>query len=549
MPMVGQVTRGAISSHARNSGFRHLSLLAAATLAALGTTIVDARAAHGTSVPCDTASLVSAIDTANNTYGGGTLSLAPGCTYTLTIANNNDLHHGYNAFPVITGKVIIHGNGATIERSTSLQCSSTARANCFRFFFVKRPGRMWIDSLTFRNGAAEPGIPHPRGGGAILNRGKLSLTGVTFTDNTVTDPNTAGGGAIENHDSGRLTILQSTFSGNSATQAGAIEDDSTLSTSYMVISQSTFSGNQSTMFDGGAVENVAGAHDTLTADTFVGNQGKGGGAIYAPGTMTIDDSTFTNNVAGTDGGGAIQNAGQLTITRSTLSGNRSPYGANIHTYHLGGAARPVTTLAMTIVANGGGGGDNCSGTDPITDAGYNLDTGTSCISSKNQSFTSMQPQLEALASNGGPAQTMALPSSSPAVNAVPTDATGCNGTDQRGVSRPQGPGCDIGAYEMIITTGDSQAPTAPTMVSASAVTASSVTLRWDASSDNVGVTGYTVYRSGAAVGATGGADATTFVDSSVTPSMAYTYSVDAFDGSGNHSPPSSPPLSVTTPSS
>jgi fibronectin type 3 domain-containing protein len=127
--------------------------------------------------------------------------------------------------------------------------------------------------------------------------------------------------------------------------------------------------------------------------------------------------------------------------------------------------------------------------------------------------------------------------------------TGCSGTDQRGVSRPQGSACDIGAYEMIITTGDSQAPSTPANLRAPTVTANSVMLAWDPSSDNVGVTGYTVYRDGNEVGATGGADATTFTDSSVAPSMAYSYTVDAFDGSGNHSQPSSPPLSVNTPSS
>ena len=46
---------------------------------------------------------------------------------------------------------------------------------------------------------------------------------------------------------------------------------------------------------------------------------------------------------------------------------------------------------------------------------------------------------------------MALPLNSPAVNAIPATVPGCAGsTDQRGVSRPQGPACDIGAYELIM---------------------------------------------------------------------------------------------------
>ena len=52
---------------------------------------------------------------------------------------------------------------------------------------------------------------------------------------------------------------------------------------------------------------------------------------------------------------------------------------------------------------------------------------------------------------------MALPQDSPAVNAIPVTVPGCVGsTDQRGVSRPQGPACDIGAYELV-----TQAPPPP----------------------------------------------------------------------------------------
>ena len=78
------------------------------------------------------------------------------------------------------------------------------------------------------------------------------------------------------------------------------------------------------------------------------------------------------------------------------------------------------------------------------------------------------------------------------------------------------------------------------------VTSSSVSLNWNASSDNVGVVGYTIYRNGAPVGSTGGPAATTFTDLTASPNTGYSYTVDAFDGSGNHSG-RSPPVSVTTP--
>jgi hypothetical protein len=205
------------------------------------------------------------------------------------------------------------------------------------------------------------------------------------------------------------------------------------------------------------------------------------------------------------------------------------------------------SISMSILANGQGGG-NCGGQAPITDAGYNIDSGSSCgFSAASHSMINTQPQLDALASNGGPTQTMALPAGSPAVNAIPSTVTGCTGTtDQRGTIRPQGAGCDVGAYELIQTSGDTQPPTVPTGLAVTGVTANSVSLKWNASTDNVGVTGYTIYRNGTAVGTTGGASASAYTDTTAAPSTAYSYTVDAFDGSGNHSKQSAA-VPATTP--
>src|SRR5207253_2355473 len=79
-----------------------------------------------------------------------------------------------------------------------------------------------------------------------------------------------------------------------------------------------------------------------------------------------------------------------------------------------------------------------------------LDSGTSCgFSTPLGSLVSTNPQLGPLQSNGGPTQTMALPLQSAAVDAIPAALNGCTGSsDQRGVARPQGAGCDIGAFEL-----------------------------------------------------------------------------------------------------
>jgi glucosylceramidase len=92
-------------------------------------------------------------------------------------------------------------------------------------------------------------------------------------------------------------------------------------------------------------------------------------------------------------------------------------------------------------------------------------------------------------------------------------------------------------------TQDSVAPSAPTNLTSSATTATSTTLRWAPSTDNVGVTGYTVHRDGRQVGA---ATSTTFTDTGLAPATTYRYTVKAGDAAGNVSQASDATV-VTTP--
>ena len=66
--------------------------------------------------------------------------------------------------------------------------------------------------------------------------------------------------------------------------------------------------------------------------------------------------------------------------------------------------------------------------------------------------TTADPLLGPLAENGGPTRTRLPAAGSPLVNVIPTSDTAlCSGTDQRGISRPQGPACDIGSVEVVGT--------------------------------------------------------------------------------------------------
>jgi chitodextrinase len=92
---------------------------------------------------------------------------------------------------------------------------------------------------------------------------------------------------------------------------------------------------------------------------------------------------------------------------------------------------------------------------------------------------------------------------------------------------------------------DTQAPSVPGGLSATASSSTNVNLAWAASSDNTGVTGYTIYRNGAVLTTVSGTSLA-YSDATVQPASTYQYSVDAFDLAGNHSAASTP-VQVTTP--
>ena len=132
--------------------------------------------------------------------------------------------------------------------------------------------------------------------------------------------------------------------------------------------------------------------------------------------MTIVNSTISGNDAGS-GGGGIQNSGTLSLTN-------------------------------TIIANNPGG--DCYGS--VTSLGYNLDNDGTCSLNATGDKSNVDPKLGPLQDNGGPTFTHALLPGSPAIDAGNPAAPGsgglaCSANDQRGVARPQGTRCDIGAFE------------------------------------------------------------------------------------------------------
>jgi hypothetical protein len=264
-------------------------------------------------------------------------------------------------------------------------------------------------------------------GGGINNQGALTLNNAVLRNNQANV-----GNAINT--TGTLTIADSTIANNSPA-SGTNGNGTVYGNGTITIDRSTFSGNVAG--NGGAL-NLGGVV-TIRASTFTGNRAStnDGGAIFAnSGTMVIENSTISGNSAFATGGGLVTSAGvaaAVVINNSTFANNSArPGGGGNLAQYLGSI-----TVRNTIIANPAAGG-NCQ--TPISDGGNNLQfPDTSCAATAQLA----DPQLGPLQSNGGPTDTQALLQGSAALDA----GSNCTPVDQRGVPRPQGSACDIGAYE------------------------------------------------------------------------------------------------------
>jgi hypothetical protein len=192
---------------------------------------------------------------------------------------------------------------------------------------------------------------------------------------------------------------------------------------------------------------------------------------------TLTNATVSNNSAQVAGGGIATDPKVLAAFQERAATIAKVLG---HPFAFP-TTPPTTLLQSTIVANNRP-GNNCFGT--VTSLGFNLSSDTSCSFAGSGDLNGTNPRLGQLRNNGGPvlgdirgrasqrrgAQegddnpsswedgevnagpgasptlTQALRNGSPAIGAV---LTGCPppATDQRGVARPQGTGCDMGAFE------------------------------------------------------------------------------------------------------
>ena len=261
--------------------------------------------------------------------------------------------------------------------------------------------------------------------------GNTPVAGNMTVDNCTISGNTAssGGGGIENLNS-TLTVRTTTISGNSGGSGGGLEDRGT---GTVLVQSCTLSSNTALTFSGGGIAND-GAALTVRNCTISGNSAPfgGGGLNNRSGATSLDSSTIVLNRANTSnnafsGGGGIElQAGSVKLQNSIVAQNVRGTGTGT-----------VDDLSI-------------SGAGTLTSSGYNLlgedseNLFTATGDQKGTLAAPLNPQLGALANNGGPTFTHLPQTGSPAINSGNTTLT----VDQRGIARPQGAADDKGAVEV-----------------------------------------------------------------------------------------------------
>jgi len=452
--------------------------------AAVGQRVVTSLADPGDGI-CNAAQCT--LREAINDPASTAITFAPGLTGSITLAR-----------PGAGGGTIIIGKSLTVTGPTGgITIRRRPTDPSFRILRVQAGATVTLAKLTLTGG--EPGIINYgslalvnskvlQGGTGINNYAALTLDHSAVARNTadgifnsangtlsLTKSSVAANGAngISNR-SGRVSLTGSTVSDNEMGGIGSYRGEVRLEQTRVVANRS-----------GGIYGRLARTY--LNNSTVSRNSGGSGIAAY-DGSLTISNSTIADNSTEGPGGGILAYVPlranvRLTLTNSTVSGNRAWSGGGIYSNGYDQFTADITLINSTVAFNTAtgwaGGGINHQG------GWYGVAELTNTVVAENLAPTSpdvwgesyisrfsligdgsgsdienvdgnqvgnllpytapIDPLLGPLALNGGPTRTHALGTGSPALDAA--SAADCPATDQRGVARPQGPGCDIGSYE------------------------------------------------------------------------------------------------------
>jgi hypothetical protein len=271
-----------------------------------------------------------------------------------------------------------------------------------RIFDIQAGTQVELTGLVIQNGQYVPGGSFGDGGG-IQNKGNLTATGLLIQNNTGRERGNGAGGLV-NWEGGTAYISHSAIISNYSAE--------------------------------------------------------GAGGVMNIGEMTLNNVTISGN----DAYGIFNAIGHLQISYSTISNNVSE--------EIWIAADPGTVVIGNSIISGFPESGSCFGAraSSFTSNGFNIEYNSSsvvageraCIFDQPSDLVDVDPMLLPLSAYDGAALPIhALDPASPAIDSA--DPANCSGTDQNGVARPQGSGCDRGAYESheIISLPDLPVATAP----------------------------------------------------------------------------------------
>jgi len=342
--------------------------------------------------PC---TLRAAVMEANELPGADTINLPAG-DYQLTGAADEDA--------AVTGDLDIdlpdNGNAQSLTiAGAGARTTRIIGTGSDRVFHVQSS-----ELTTSMSGVTITGGGGVGQGGGIFAAGLLNLTDATVSGNRVDDPAFISnqGGGIFNLD--QMNLRNVTISGNVGERG----------------LQSSFGPQGGGLFDNGSPTSTL-VNVTISGNELTGSGSQGGGMFYNADSLstTLTNVTIAGNTAPTDvdGAGIFVND-ELTFVNTLVALNR--------------------TTAGTV--------SNCFDNGTVISSGHNLEEGTDCNFVAAGDIRNSNPLLGPLQDNGGPTDTHALPAGSPAIDAG--DGSACPATDQRGTTRPQLAGCDIGAFEL-----------------------------------------------------------------------------------------------------
>ena len=387
---------------------------------------------------------------ANAHSGADTIEFAGGLSGTIVFAG---------AGIVIAGPIDIEGPGPAV-----VSVAQTAAHRVFEIEAIEgKP--VTISGLRIADGTAPSGGANPEFGGDIFNGGAT----LTLADDVITGGTARVGGGVDSEkEDAPLVVRESTVVANKAEFGGGISAGG--SAGSWTIQSSTISANQAGSANGGLEAETHGT-GLLEDSTISGNtaDSSGGASLDAlgGGQIAVRNSTIAENTATAFAGGldiGVSPTAAVKIEDSTISANRTVGGEEELAGGIAYLGELGLTIDNTIVAGNKAGGK--IGQDIYSEEGT-VFTAFSLIGDASVGFLAetapgsdligiKDPQLGALAANGGPTSTMAPAPISPAINR----GSSALASDQRGLPRPVAypgianssvpgaDGADIGAYEL-----------------------------------------------------------------------------------------------------